>query len=150
MQSAILLWVQDIGQSNFLANLMVYEYEALLFTQPGMFAQWTDDASVVTALRADVANAGAPEDINDSPQTTPSRRILAAMPGYQKTFHGPLIACDIGLDAMRQACPHFHAWLLAIEALPLIKTWHTKNQDGSSLGAFERAHSSAMLSLQKT
>jgi hypothetical protein len=25
------------------------------------------------------------------------------MPGYQKTFHGPLIACDIGLDAMRQA-----------------------------------------------
>ncbi len=109
---------QDIGQSNFLANLMVYEYETLLFTQPGAFAQWTDDASVVTALRAAVANAGAPENINDSPQTAPSKRILTAMPGYQKSFHGPLVACDIGLDAMRQACPHFHAWLLAIEALP--------------------------------
>ena len=108
---------QDINQPNFLANLMVHEYEALLFTQPGMFAQWTDDAEVVNALRAAVANAGSPEDINDSPQTAPSKRILAVMPGYQKTFHGPLIACDIGLDALRQACPHFHAWLLAIEAI---------------------------------
>ena len=109
---------QDISQPNFLANLMVYEYEALLYTQPSMFAQWTDDASVVTALNAAVASAGSPEDVNDSPQTAPSKRILAAMPGYQKTFHGPLIACDIGLVAMRQACPHFHAWLLAVEALP--------------------------------
>jgi len=109
---------QDISQPNFLANLMVYEYEALLYTQPSMFAQWTDDASVVTALNAAVASAGSPEAVNDSPQTAPSKRILAAMPGYQKTFHGPLIACDIGLDAMRQACPHFHAWLLAVEALP--------------------------------
>lgn len=109
---------QDIGQPNFLANLVVYEYEALLFTQPSMFAQWTDDARVVTALNAAVASAGTPEAVNDSPQTAPSKRILAVMPGYQKTFHGPLIACDIGLDAMRQACLHFHAWLLAVEALP--------------------------------
>lgn len=109
---------QDISQHNFLANLMVYEYEALLYSQPSMFAQWTDDAQVVTALIVAVANAGSPEGVNDSPQTAPSKRILAAMPGYQKTFHGPLIACDIGLEAMRQACPHFNAWLLAIEALP--------------------------------
>ena len=109
---------QDINQPNFLANLMVYEYEALLFTQPGLFAQWTEDSKVVNALFQAVARAGSPEDINDSPQTAPSKRILAAMPSYQKTFHGPLIACDIGLDAIRQACPHFHAWLLAVEALP--------------------------------
>lgn len=109
---------QDINQPNFLANLMVHEYEALLYTRPSMFAQWTDDADVVSVLSAAVARAGAPEDVNDSPHTAPSKRILAAMPGYQKTFHGPLIACDIGLDAMRQACPHFHAWLLAVEALP--------------------------------
>lgn len=108
---------QDINQPNFLANLTVHEYEALLFTQPVFFAQWTDDANVVTALSAAVAHAGSPENVNDSPQTAPSKRILAAMPGYQKTFHGPLIACDIGLDAIRNACPHFHAWLRAVEAL---------------------------------
>jgi hypothetical protein len=120
-QKALFLEAQltsDIGQPNFLANLMVHEYEALLFAQPELFSQWSDDATLVTTLQRAVAGAGAPEDINDSPQTAPSKRILAAMPGYQKTFHGPLIACDIGLDAIRQACPHFNAWLLAVEALP--------------------------------
>lgn len=53
----------------------------------------------------------------DSPHTAPSKRIQAAMPGYQKTFHGPLIACDIGLDAIRAACPHFDSWLNVIEGL---------------------------------
>ncbi|WP_258001117.1 DUF4276 family protein [Janthinobacterium sp. ROICE36] len=43
--------------------------------------------------------------------------MLAAMNVYQKTFHGPLIACDIGLHAMRQDCPHFDAWLKKIEGL---------------------------------
>lgn len=108
----------DVGQPNFLANLIVHEYEALLFTQPDLFSKWSDDATLASTLKRALAGAGAPEDINDSPQTAPSKRILAAMPGYQKTFHGPLIACDIGLDAMRQACPHFDAWLFAIEALP--------------------------------
>lgn len=120
-QKALFLETQlalDVGQPNFLANLMVHEYEALLFTQPDLFSKWTDDATLVETLKRALAAAGAPEDINDGPQTAPSKRILAAMPGYQKTFHGPLIACDIGLDAIRQACPHFHTWLLAVEALP--------------------------------
>jgi hypothetical protein len=58
-----------------------------------------------------------PEDINDHPKTAPSKRIVAAMRGYQKTFHGPLIACEIGLSAIRQNCPHFDAWLQKLERL---------------------------------
>lgn len=107
---------RDIGQRNFIPNLLVHEFEALLFTNIEPFEQWTDDDSVLDPLRT-VRTAISPEDINDSPHTAPSKRILAAMPGYQKTFHGPLIACDIGLDAMRAACPHFRAWLGAIEGL---------------------------------
>ena len=109
---------QDIAEPNFLPNLLVHEYEALLFTQPAQFEQWTSNETVPVTLAQAVAQAGSPEDVNDSPHTAPSKRILAVMPEYQKTFHGPLIACDIGLDALRQACPHFHAWLLAVEALP--------------------------------
>lgn len=107
---------KDIGNYNFIPNLLVHEFEALLFVQLDVFEQWTDDDSVLKPLRA-VRSTTAPEDINDSPQTAPSKRILRAVPGYQKTFHGPLIACDIGLDAMRQACPHFNEWLQKIEAL---------------------------------
>ncbi len=104
----------DINEPNFLPNLLVHEFEALLFSAPQKFAEWTDSASVVAALAAAVRSS-APEDINDSPLTAPSKRVLAAMPEYQKTFHGPLVACEIGLDTMRQACPHFHAWLVKLE-----------------------------------
>lgn len=105
---------QNINEPNFLPNLMVHEFEALLFTAPQKFAEWTDDAEVVEKLASAVKSCK-PEDVNDSPLTAPSKRVLAAMPNYQKTFHGPLIACEIGLDAMRQSCPHFHAWLLTLE-----------------------------------
>lgn len=101
---------RDIKQSNFIPNLLVHEFEALLFSRLEAFSAWTDDDDVLETLKA-VRQTMAPEDINDGPTTAPSKRILGAMKGYQKTFHGPLIACDIGLDAMRGACPHFDAWL---------------------------------------
>lgn len=107
---------EDIGQRNFIPNLLVHEFEALLFTRIDTFAQWTDDDGVLEPLRAIRQNVQ-PEDINDGQLTAPSKRILAAMPGYQKTFHGPLIACDIGLDAIRAACPHFDDWLTRLERL---------------------------------
>ncbi len=106
----------DVGQRNFIPNLLVHEFEALLFVRVEAFAEWTDDDRVLEPLNA-ISATTAPEDINDSPQTAPSKRILAAMQGYQKTLHGPLIACDIGLDEMRAACPHFAQWLERIESL---------------------------------
>ena len=32
-------------------------------------------------------------------------------------LNGPLIAVKIGLDSLRQACPHFNSWLLRLEQL---------------------------------
>jgi hypothetical protein len=106
---------QDIRQHNFIPNIVVHEFEALLFVQPECFAEWADE--YVTESLTSVRQSTAPEDINDDPHTAPSKRILATMPGYQKTLHGPLIACDIGLDAMRGDCPHFDGWLRKLEAL---------------------------------
>ncbi|MEN9369062.1 MAG: DUF4276 family protein [Sphaerotilus natans] len=112
-------WQEDISEPNFRPHLLVHEFEALLFVAPERFAEWVDDAAtVVPALQAARQGQTSPEDINDQPHTAPSKRILAAMPGYQKTFHGPLIACEIGLDALRQACPHFQRWLHWLDALP--------------------------------
>ncbi len=110
----------DIGQANFIPNLMVHEFEALLFVDTRKFSEWVDSYKIVISLGDQAQKFLTPEDINESPQTAPSKRILAAMPNYQKTFHGPLIACDIGLDAMRTVCPHFHNWLHKIEALSLV------------------------------
>ncbi|WP_080965590.1 DUF4276 family protein [Chromobacterium subtsugae] len=109
---------QDIQQVNFIPNLIVHEFEALLFTNPETFNQWVDDITIVNRLKSINRQYVSPEDINDGPLTAPSKRIIENMPEYQKTVHGPLIACDIGLDAIRQSCPHFHEWLNTLEALP--------------------------------
>jgi len=106
----------DVGHLNFIPNLMLHEFEALLLTDVEAFAEWTDDDVVLSPLRQ-IRMTTAPEDINDSPYTAPSKRILGCMKGYQKTFHGPLIASTIGLDAIRVACPHFHDWLCKLDAL---------------------------------
>jgi hypothetical protein len=109
---------EEIGMVNLVPNLLVHEFEALLFTEPAKFSEWTDDEKVVGILQSVAALNATPEDINDGPLTAPSKRILKAMPSYQKTFHGPLIACEIGLDNIRLVCPHFDGWLTKIEALP--------------------------------
>ena len=88
---------------------------AQLFVQPEKFSDWPNSQQIVKQLLNIAQSYETPEQINDSPQTAPSKRIKSLMPEYQKTFHGPLIAADIGLDALRRACPHFNAWLLKLE-----------------------------------
>ncbi len=108
---------QEIVQSNFIPNLMVHEFEALLFVDTRKFLEWVSNPKIAISLGDQAQKYETPEDINDSPKTAPSKRILAVMPNYQKTFHGPLIACGIGLDAMRGACPHFNEWLKKLDTL---------------------------------
>jgi hypothetical protein len=36
-------------------------------------------------------------------------------PKYAKTFDGPLVIAEIGLDEIRRQCPHANRWLSAIE-----------------------------------
>ncbi len=108
----------DIGEDNFIPYLSVHEFEALLFVAPEKFSDWIDDEEPIEQLRQISAQAGGlPEQINDNPNTAPSKRITSLVPHYRKPLHGPLIAEDIGLDAMRQACPHFNAWLQRLEQL---------------------------------
>ena len=105
---------QDINEPNFIANILVHEYEALLFTDIEAFKAWTDDDGVLKPLQQ-IRMQYLPEDINDQPTTAPSKRILKVWKQYEKTVHGPLIACDIGIDSIRQSCPHFHNWLTKLE-----------------------------------
>ena len=108
---------QDIVHRNFLANLIVHEFEGLLFSNPSAFGQWFDE-SKVESLHNVRKEYNTPEDINDSSDTAPSKRILNTCQGYEKVLHGPLIALDIGLDIIRRECPLFDVWIQRLEALP--------------------------------
>ena len=109
---------QDIDAPNFIPNLMLHEFEALLFSAPEKIAEWLDDQALLAPMAAIRAAFATPEHINNSPQTAPSKRILALVPHYKKTVDGPLIAEDIGLDAIRAQCPHFNNWIERLLALP--------------------------------
>ena len=103
-----------------LPYVQMHEFEGLLFTNPTHF-EWAEDgwSEDVKAELMVVAQAFSnPEDINDSPETAPSKRILSIFPEgtYSKPEHGPLIAEAIGIDAMRQKCAQFDAWVAHLQA----------------------------------
>lgn len=96
--------------------LMLHEFEAMLFTNIKKWEHRFDDPAALARLKKDVAGLE-PEDINETPQGAPSKRILRRLEDYEKPFHGPDALKDIGLDAIREACPHFAAWLTWAESL---------------------------------
>jgi len=110
-------FAEDIDKGNFIPNFLLHEFEALLFCDPEKFGDWIDCEEPVQILQAIKDQFVTPEDINNSPETAPSKRILAAVPNYRKTLHGPLIAGDIGIDVIREECPHFDAWVDKIAQL---------------------------------
>lgn len=106
-----------VSHSRFLPYLSLHEFEALLFSAPEKIAQSfpeRDESANLMAIRQQVAS---PEEIDDDPQTAPSKRILKLYPAYQKRLHGLLAAQSIGIAAMRQECSHFNEWLTKLESL---------------------------------
>jgi hypothetical protein len=106
----------DIGFPQFFPNIIVHEFEGLLYSNPQAFREWFDQG-VVDQLQAERDVVPSPEYINDGATTAPSKRILRCCPGYEKPLHGSLIAIDIGLDTIRQQCQHFNQWLTCLERI---------------------------------
>ena len=100
----------EVSDSRFVPYIQLHEFEALLFSSNKGFEEYfTSDQSVKTAeIIAEFVN---PEDINSSPETAPSKRILALERRYDKVLQGNLIAMDVGIDAMLAKCPRFSSWV---------------------------------------
>ena len=108
----------DVNSPRFVPYLQLYEFEALLLAQPNaLLGPHPEATDAVAALSEVVARAGGPELVDDGPETHPSKRIEALIPKYQKPVSGPAAAAAIGIDRMRQACPHFNDWIERLIAL---------------------------------
>lgn len=108
---------------NFLPYVQVYEFEALVFSNPAKVGQYEKSSDIAQDMQRVVASCGGAEKINDNPLTAPSKRLKTIFEEhknlrYDKNFHGLLLALEIGLDSMRQACPRFNDWLLKLENIP--------------------------------
>lgn len=102
-----------------LPYVQMYKFEGLLFTDPQAF-EWVEDGwndNTKRKLEAVTQEFSSPEEINDSRETAPSKRIERIFEGaYSKTEHGPLIAESIGMDAIRSKCPAFNEWVGKLQA----------------------------------
>lgn len=98
--------------------VQLHEFEGLLFSRPEAFMSVPGVHETAVAELLDArARFASPEDINDSADTAPSKRIKKALARYQKAVDGPRIARKIGLEIIRGECTRFDDWLVRIEAL---------------------------------
>lgn len=107
----------DINQRNFIGNLLVHEFETLLFSDPRVFNAIPNQPGLAMQLQQIRNQFESPEHINDGFETAPSKRILKLYPAYKKVKDGSKLTLKIGLANIRQACPTFDAWLRRLEAL---------------------------------
>ncbi|HHZ15879.1 MAG TPA: DUF4276 family protein [Candidatus Cloacimonetes bacterium] len=107
----------DIECSRFIPYVQLHEFEALLFSDPNKLKHlYFDNDRQIGDLVA-LSEKVNPELINDGPQTSPSKRIMAAISSYDKCFAGSSVAGAIGLNKIRNKCKHFDEWLCKLENL---------------------------------
>ncbi|MYM74997.1 DUF4276 family protein [Duganella sp. FT134W] len=101
----------------FIPYVQMYEFEGLLFSHPEKLAAGINQTDLRNALQKIRDAFDSPEEINNSPITAPSKRIVELYSAYDKPIHGSLAAIEIGLDIIRQECQRFDEWLKKLEAL---------------------------------
>jgi len=109
---------RDINKQNFLPYLQLHEFEALLFSS----TQDIIDTMPNSEYKKDELNKiryefNSPEEINNNPQTCPSKRLLNLFPEYTKVVFGTIISSNIGLDVIRNECSHFNDWFTKLESV---------------------------------
>jgi Domain of unknown function (DUF4276) len=107
----------EVSSGRFLPYVVMHEFEALLFSDCGRFANAIGKSDLESSLRRIRDEFDSPEEINDSPNTAPSKRIESLIPEYEKPLYGTLAALEIGLTRIRSECPGFDAWVSCLETL---------------------------------
>lgn len=111
-----LAMAEAVADRRFIPYIQRHEVEALVLVGLDALTDLVEPDEGVNALRADIRST-APEDVNDSEQTAPSKRLIRFVPGYQKSIHGPAVMEATGLPKLRAACPGFDRWVSKLETL---------------------------------
>ncbi len=92
--------VERANDDRFISYFQIHEFESLLFSDVEQIQVHLSSNSKIQSLKGIP-----PESINhDNP---PSLRLQNAYPKNSKLIDGIHIAESIGIDKMRQECPHF-------------------------------------------
>ena len=107
----------EIKSERFIPYIQMHEFEALLFSSEKVLADKIDKSNHKKLIEI-IRKYPNPEDINDSKETAPSKRLNELFNNsYKKTINGILIAQAIELEEMRKKCPRFNSWIEKLENL---------------------------------
>lgn len=112
---------QGLPNPRFIPYIQVHEFEALILADVESIERAfpEGDAKDVPERLRDLIGTTPPEEVNDGRETAPSKRIIRAFPGYErvKSIDGPRIVASIGIERLRERCPHFGSWITRLENL---------------------------------
>lgn len=100
----------DINDWRFIPYIQLHEFEALLFSSAKGFEMYFED-QISKEIQEIIDSYDNPEEINSSPETAPSKRLIRIIPYYDKVIYGNIVALEIGLPAILSKCPRFKAWI---------------------------------------
>ena len=121
VESAILEDMRgEDAAENLIPYVMLHEFEVILFSDCEKFAAAIGYPQLTSAFQEIRDQFPTPEDIDDSREGAPSKRIeaLLAPDVYRKPPVGLRGTMAIGLDAIRAECPHFAKWMDSLDAIP--------------------------------
>ena len=97
---------------NYIPYVQLHEFEALVFSSAtGFEALFEENEMDYRGICEVIEQFPNPEDINDSPETAPSKRMQKLIQGYNKVAYGISLIEYIGIDAVLRKCPHFRGWI---------------------------------------
>lgn len=108
---------RDINHPRFFPYVQKFEFEALLFSSnQGFLAMYSDiDPRIALNTQTIIDGYDNPEDINNHPNTAPSKRIQKILNEYEekydKVIEGNLMAEEIGIHIILEKCPRFRSWV---------------------------------------
>lgn len=108
----------DINHRNFIGNIIVHEFETLLFSDITIIQQLIDNSELNYPNLQTIINQHPDiELINNGTTTAPSKRLENNITGYIKSIHGHYLAESIGLPVIRQKCLKFNEWISKLEQI---------------------------------
>lgn len=110
------------NNQKFIPYIQKYEFETLLFSEPLYYGDYFDNVQATLDIENIISSCGGNiEDINNSKETAPSKRMMKFFDTYDedfdKVFHGYSIIEEIGLQKVLEQCPRFSKWIEKIESL---------------------------------
>ena len=98
--------------NNYIPYIQLHEFEALAFSSVSSFKALFEDYEMnYNGISEVVKSFPNPEDINDFPETAPSKRLQNLIAGYNKVVYGISLIRQTGIETILQKCPHFREWI---------------------------------------